>query len=67
MLLLTILSIVTSLALLFCNAIYCTRKTIADIKGSNTAEAIWGLVALAGALTTLIILSWVTLGSLIHY
>lgn len=44
---------IVSLVLLIWNAIYCTRKIVIDFRGPKPASGVWGLFALAGALSTL--------------
>ena len=56
-----------SMALLVCNAIYCSRKMFADFKGAEPAAGVWGLLALSGALMALTGLIWGLLASLAHY
>jgi hypothetical protein len=40
-------------ALLSWNAVYCTLKIVADFRSPKPANGVWGLFALAGALSTL--------------
>lgn len=46
---------VVTIVLLLWNAIYCTRKVVADFRGPTPASGVWGLFALAGALSTIAI------------
>lgn len=45
--------VIITAVLLAWNAIYCTRKIIADFRGPKPASGVWGLFALAGAVSTL--------------
>ena len=43
--------LVLTLVLLIWNAVYCSLKIAADFRGSKPANGVWGLFALAGALS----------------
>ena len=44
---------VVSIVLLSWNAIYCASKVIGDFRGATPASGVWGLFALAGAVSAL--------------
>jgi len=50
-----VLWLIVTVALLVWNAIYCARKIISDFRGPTPASGVWGLFALAGALSTIAI------------
>ena len=49
-----ILWFVITAALLVWNAVYCGMKISADFRGPKPASGVWGLFALAGALSVLV-------------
>jgi len=59
----TILLFVT---LLLCNLIYCSQRVMADLRRSRRGQAIWGFMALVGALIALGVMIWAALASLAY-
>jgi hypothetical protein len=47
--------LIITVVLLIWNAVYCARKIVADLRGPKPASGVWGLFALAGALS---MMSW---------
>ncbi len=47
-----------SVTLLLWNAIYCALKVAKDLRGSRPADGVWGLFALAGSLSILIMIAF---------
>lgn len=59
--------ILLTLALLFCNLIYCGQHIAADLRHSRHARMTWGLLALSGSLLAVVAMVWATLASLAHF
>lgn len=45
--------LIVTVLLLIWNAVYCGLKIVADFRGPKPASGVWGLFALAGALSTI--------------
>jgi hypothetical protein len=59
--------IALSLALLACNVAFCGHRVTIDWSHGRSAQVIWGLLALSGALMAFFAMLWALLASLTHY
>jgi hypothetical protein len=52
---------VAAIALLLWNAVYCTRKALADFRGPTPASGVAGLLAIVGAVLPMALLAFLLL------
>ena len=46
--------LIITVVLLIWNAVYCSLKIVADLRGPKPASGVWGMFALAGVLSMIV-------------